>query len=152
MAIDGLSLAHIGISREVTPAEIQLQAQEASNLNAAMKKISESERQQLDPNGGKNKERRQQKKHESDQQKAIAEVFVESSDAVKTDLQQYNQRAMELTENKSEYKVMYNSRKEIVEIVHIRTGEVRETLTLEELKGFVMRVKNPLGIIVDRKV
>ena len=151
MAINGLSLTNIGMTRDILPAEIQFQAQEASNLHASMKKIEESEKAQLDPNGGKNKERREKRKKQDDQEKAINDLFTEIAEPVKSDIQ-YNQNVLELTENKSEYKVMYNSHKEIVEIVHIKTGQVKETLSLEELKSFIMRVKNPLGIIVDRKV
>ena len=151
MAINGLSLTNIGISREILPAEIQFQAQEASNLHAALKKIEESEKSQLDPNSNKNKERREKRKKQNEQEKAINALFTEIAEPAQSDIQ-YNEKALELTENKTEYKVMYNSHKEIVEIIHIKTGEVKETLSLEELKSFVMRVKNPLGIIVDRKV
>jgi cobalamin biosynthesis protein CobT len=149
MAIDGLSLINVGVTRDILPAEIQLQAQEASNLHAVMKKIEETDKQQLDPNGNKNKDRRQKRKEEDEQQKTISDLFDEVSEPAKSDVQ-YNEKALQLTENKSEYKVMYNSHEEIVEIIHIKTGQVKETLTLEELKGFIMRVKNPLGIIVDR--
>jgi hypothetical protein len=151
MAIDGLSLINIGMARDILPAEIQLQAQEASNLHAALKKIDETDKTQLDANGKRNKERREQRKKQDDQQKAINNLFTEIAEPVKSDIQS-NNKVLELTENKTEYKVMYNSHKEIVEIVHIKTGEIRETLSLEELKSFVIRVKNPLGIIVDRKV
>ena len=151
MAIDGLSLINMGITRELLPAEIQLQAQEASNLKAATKKIQETEKQQLDANGGRNKDRRQKRREQDEQEKAINQLFSEVAEPVKSDIQ-YNEKAIKLTENKVEYKVMYNSHKEIVEIIHIKTGAVSETLSLEELKSFVMRVKNPLGIIVDRKV
>lgn len=151
MAIDGLSVTNIGVIRDILPAEIQLQAQEASNMHVTMKKIEETEKQQLDANGGKNKDRREKRKKQDEQQQTINKLFTEIAEPVKSDIQ-YNQKALELTENKREYKVMYNSDKEIVEIIHLKTGEVSETLSLEELKSFIMRVKNPLGIIVDRKV
>lgn len=150
MAIDGLSLTNVGVTREILPSEIQFQAKQSSDMQITIKKIDETEKQQLDPNGGKNKERQQQKQ-DSEQQKAISNLFAEVAEPVQSD-DKYNKKALELTENKVEYKVMYNSREEIVEIIHIKTGKVKETLTLEELKSFVMRVKNPLGIIVDRKV
>lgn len=152
MAIDGLSLINVGVVRDLSPAEIQLQAQASSaNLEISVKKIQETEKQQLDANGGRNKDRRQKRKEQDSQQQAINKLFSEVAEPVKSDIQ-YNENAVKLTENKIEYKVMYNSHKEIVEIIHIKTGEVSETLSLEELKSFIMRVKNPLGIIVDRKV
>ncbi|MEI8377353.1 MAG: hypothetical protein WCF95_02335 [bacterium] len=151
MAIDGLTLTNVGVTREILPGEIQFQAKQASDMQVTIKKIDETEKQQLDPNGNRNKGNQQKRQEENDQQKAISNLFTEIAEPVKSDVQ-YNQKALELTENKVEYKVMYNSREEIVEIVHIKTAEVKETLTLEELKSFVMRVKNPLGIIVDRKI
>jgi len=151
MAIDGLPLSNIGLTRELSPAEAQLQIQASSaNLETTVKKIQETEKQQLDANGGRNKDRRQKRKEQDSQEKVISDIFGGLAEPAKSDIQ-YNEEAVKLTENKREYKVMYNSHKEIVEIIHIKTGAVKETLSLEELKSFVMRVKNPLGIIVDRK-
>jgi len=149
MALDGLSLGNIGVVRDVLPGEIQLQIKGASTVEQAVKKIEQSENDKLDPDKKKEKEKQQQK--QNSQQKSYSAVFEELPEARKSDIKDLDQ-AINRTENKREYRVLYNSYNEVVEIIHVKSNMVTETLTLEELKSFIMKVKNPLGIIVDRKI
>lgn len=152
MAVDGLSIKTLSMVRDVLPGEIQQQAEESSAALARLKKVEQAEKQKLDPDG-KNQNKREQDQNQEDEQqeKTLNSLFQEIAEERKSDIDEYY-KVVNLTENKTEYKVMYNSYKEIVEIIHIKTGNVTETLTLEELKSFVMKVKNPLGIIVDKKI
>jgi ADP-heptose:LPS heptosyltransferase len=152
MAVDGLSINNLGMVRDVLPGELQQRAEETSAAMARLKKVEEAEKQKLDPDGkNKNQNQQQQQEEDESQEKTLTNLFQELSEGNKSDVEDYS-KVINLTENKTEYRVMYNSYKEIVEIIHIKTGTVKETLTLEELKSFVMKVKNPLGIIVDKKI
>lgn len=151
MALDGLSLGNIGIVRDILPGEIQLQIKEANALQQAVKKIEQAESDKLDPDKRKDKEQQKKKQEEEAQKRAYKKTVENLSEKHKSYIEDLDQ-VINRTENKREYKVVYNSIKEIVEIIHLKTGQVSETLTLEELKAFIMKVKNPLGIIVDRKI
>lgn len=149
MALDGLSLGNVGVVRETLPGEVQLQVKDMYPVEETVKKIEQAENEKLDPDKKKDKEKNQQEKQA--QKKAYGNISKELSEERKSDIEDLN-RAINRSENKREYKVLYNSYNEVVEIVHVKTNKVTETLTLEELKSFIMKVKNPLGIIVDREV
>lgn len=149
MALDGLSLGNIGIVRDIAPGEIHFQIKETNSIEQVVKKIEKSENDKLDPDKRKDKENNRGEKEA--QKRAYKNVFEELPEERKSDIEDLN-KVINKTENKREYKVVYNSYKEVVEIIHIKTNNVTETLTLEELKSFIMKVKNPLGIIVDRQV
>ena len=151
MALDGLSLGNMGVVRDILPGELQLQLKEANALQQAVKKIEHTEGGKLDPDKRKNKEEQQKQQRENAQKKLYKSLFDEIPEERKSDIQDLDQ-VINRTENKREYKVVYNSYNEIIEIIHIKSNQVTETLTLEELKSFIMKVKNPLGIIVDRKI
>jgi hypothetical protein len=153
MAVDGLSINNMGMIRDILPAEIQQRAEESSAALARMKKVENSEKMTLNPDGqNKRDQNQQQQEEEKSQEETLNSLFMEMSEERKSDTVDIYSKVVELTENKSEYKVVYNTYTEIVEIIHIKTGSIKETMTLEELKSFVMKVKNPLGIIVDRKI
>lgn len=149
MALDGLSLTSLGFATEISPKDISHTAEETSKARAeqTLKEIEEMEKQQLDPDRDSPKDKNQQKnkKRKKLPQKAYV-VEVESIEEEK------NEKILELTAQQNMYKVIYNSDKEIVEITHSKTGEIAETLSLAELKSFIMKVKNPLGVIVDRTI
>lgn len=149
MALDGLSLGNVGVVRDVNPGEIQFQIREMHPVEQAVQKIEQAESDKLDPD--KRKERERQQKEKQAQKKAYNKVFEELPEDRKSDIEDLN-NAINRAENKREYKVVYNSYSEVVEIIHIKSNQITETLTLEELKSFIMKVKNPLGIIVDRQV
>lgn len=149
MALDGFSLPSLGVLNNITPAEIHMQAQQASINHQNNKKVEQTEQYKLNPDRENRKQEQNQKKKSQDE--AYADIFDELPEERKSDIEDLS-KALNLTENKRDYQVVYNSVQEIVEIIHIKSGVVTETLTLEELKSFIMKVKNPLGIIVDRKV
>lgn len=149
MALDGLFLGNIGMVRDITPGEIQFQIKETNSVEQVVKKIEQSENDKLDPDKKKERDKKQGEKEA--QKRAYKNVFEELPEERKSDIEDLNQ-VINKTENKREYKVVYNSYKEVVEIIHIKTNNITETLTLEELKSFIMKVKNPLGIIIDRQV
>ncbi len=151
MALDGLSLGNMGVIRDILPGELQLQLKEANAVQQAVKKIEHAEGDKLDPDKRKNKEEQKKQQQENAQKKLYKNIFDEIPEERKSDIQDLDQ-VINRTENKREYKVVYNSYNEIIEIIHIKSNQVTETLTLEELKSFIMKVKNPLGIIVDRKI
>ncbi len=149
MALDGLSLGNIGVVRDIAPGEIHFQIKEMNPVEQVVQKIEQSENQKLDPDKKKDKEKERQEQQA--QKRAYKKVFEELPEERKSDIEDLNQ-VINRTENKREYKVVYNSYKEVVEIIHIKTNQITETLTLEELKSFIMKVKNPLGIIIDREI
>lgn len=149
MAIDGFSLSNLGVIKDITPAEIHMQAQQASLNHIQNKKVEETEQYKLNPDRESQKQKQNQR--QKSQNDAYKDILDELPEERKSDIEDLS-RALNTSENKRDYKVIYNSVKEIVEIVHIKSGQVTETLTLEELKSFIMKVKNPLGIIVDKKV
>lgn len=159
MAIDGLSLMNLGVMAELSPREIQHEAKQTAQIKAEMKKIEEVEKSQINPDEEKkhkknNQNHQKNDENEQNQDEILQKLFLDITEDAKSDNEEtaHIKKAMHLSENKAEYSITYNSYKEIVEIRHIKTGQVEETLSLEELKGFVMKIKNPLGIIVDKKV
>lgn len=149
MALDGLSLSSIVAHSEISPKDISHNAEETSKARAeqTLKEIENLQKQQLDADRDtpKQEQKQNKKKRKHLPQKAYI-VEVESIEDEK------NEKILELTAQQNMYKVLYNSDKEVVEITHSKTGEVAETLSLAELKSFIMKVKNPLGVIVDRSI
>lgn len=150
MALDGLSLSSIMTHSEISPKDISHRAEEDSKLRAAQKfkEIEELEKQKLDPDREKQKEQHQQDTEE-EKKNLPQNAYVVDVEGLETEK---NEKILALTSQQNMYKVIYNSDKEVVEITHSQTGKVEETLSLAELKSFIMKVKNPLGIIVDRKI
>lgn len=159
MAIDGLSLMNLGVMAELSPREIQEQAKQAAQTKAKMKKIEEVEKSKINPDEDKKhqknfKNKQNQDENEQNQNEILQKLFLDITEEPKSDISEtaHIKNAMHLSENKAEYSITYNSYKEIIEIRHIKTGKIEENLSLEELKSFIMKVKNPLGIIVDKKI
>lgn len=159
MAIDGLSLMNLGVMAELAPREIHQEAKQASQIKAEMKKIEEVENSTINPDKDKKQQKNNQNNQKNDendpnQDELLQKLFSDITETAKSDSAEtlHIKNAIQLSENKAEYSITYNSYKEIIEIIHIKTGQIQETLSLEELKSFIMKVKNPLGIIVDKKV
>lgn len=140
MSIDGLSMANVGIFRELNPADVAMAVTRSSEQKAetSIKDIEELEKFKLDSDEDSKEEQNSDSKYDA---RSYDDTTEES-----------DQEAVFDGKDIKRYKVKFNNDVDLIELVDIKTNKVIETITPGDLMKLLSKSKNPSGILVDRQI
>ena len=149
MGLDGFSMGNLGLTTELTSAQISNQAEQIAKKESKIevKVINESEKD----SGVKRKKEDEEEKR----QKAFNDGFKKNEEEEEEDFQDNKSKLAEQElENKDpkEFSVRINSRTEKVELINTKEKKVIETINAQDLMDIVSKLDNASGVLVNRKI
>lgn len=142
MSVDGFSMANIGLTTELSAAQV------ASNAEHLAKK--ESEIKVKDPEEA---EKDQGVKHKTEQEEQEEHEFQDGFKKQQESEEDENHVSeKDIKKDPKEFSIRINSGNDKVELLNNKSGKVVESMKASELMGVLSKLDNASGILVNKKI
>jgi len=142
MGIDGLSMANLGLHKEVTSAQMANQAEQLAGKGLEFK---------IKDIGELSKEKGVERKEDGSSQGGGSFEENLKEDEQNDFKEKFDEKRFK-TEDAKEFSVRINPKTEMVELFNNKESKIIETISASDLMQLISKLDSASGIIVNRKI